>query len=78
MKHITIYFPSGCIGLCHDDRITLSELCTKGETLEDILANLEIYAEDWHGNPVDIGLDDLVAADYDYVVQQIAEQLAGV
>ena len=49
--------------LHQDDRINITEVYAKGDTFSEMLANCEVYAEDWHGNPVSIDFESLRDSD---------------
>lgn len=62
--------------LQNNEHLEISYIETKGEDLEDFLANCMISLTDWHGNEgPDWSLNDLSAKDYKYIVEMFREFL---
>lgn len=64
-----------CFTMEQDERLNITQVCAKGTTMGEMLSNIEVYAEDWHGNPVDMPFESLSVKDSVIIRADIAHFL---
>lgn len=58
-----------------DDRISITSVYATGADMGEMVSNIELYAEDWHGNPVELPFESLHQRDDVLIRADIAEFL---
>lgn len=58
-----------------DERISITNVYASGADMGEMVSNIELHAEDWHGNPVELPFESLHQLDDSTIRADIAEFL---